>query len=690
MKPTPMIYQNERNECGLACIAMVLCSFNKKVDLIYLRKKIGNRELGVSLEDLLRVADDEDLNTRPIKIDLEDLENIKKPAILHWEMDHYVVLTKAKNGKYTIHDPNKGKLVVNQKTMDESFTGVAVEFYKRDNFFEGDFKTPISLLMLWTRAEGLIKIGLAITFFSLLLYALTFIVPVLMQLAIDFLGNKDNNILKTVCLSFVAIIISLSLIQLVRSWLLISLGKQFKFQLGRNVVSHLFSLSPKYFESRSVGEITARMDSLDVIRREITEGTLETIIDIGMVITSFSLMLHYSIDLSIWGFLTFIIIAILRIGIFYPKKLLTSKEIMISGSSEVSSLIESLHNMKAIKFAQAEIKRRSIWLNIFSKTITHESRLEKLSVIEETLCSFTQNILYVISVYLIVLLFKEGSFSVGSAIIYMTFQSVFISQSEKTINSLQSILILKAHIERMGDILQAKPEEKNVDNLDVKGKIEFKNVFFKYKNDEKWLLKNINLTINQGEHIAISGKSGAGKTTIIKLLQGEEEVCKGEILIDGKNFQGIPLATKRNAIVSVFQGDLTILEGTIEENITFFDNRPDEKIVKDVCKKAKILEKINELPLGLKSKIGAITVLSGGEIQRLIIARALYRQPKVLLLDEATSSLDKKTEGEIYEELYKIKATIISVSHREETLAFADNIYSLESGYLNKVNTRKN
>ena len=683
----PMIYQGEYAECGLACLAMVLAAHGSRIDLAALRRQAEGRSEGVRLGRLMEISESRGLACRAVRVELNDLPHLELPALLHWDMDHYVLLTAASDGRYRIHDPAIGPRTVNRRQMDRSFTGVAVEFAPTDELKVGDYTTPLSLLSLWSRSRGGLRAASAILGLSILLQLLTVLSPLFLQVGIDHaLQVGYLGLLGALALGFVGIEIAAAVTQLARGHLLVTVGSRLKLQLGRNLIDHLFRLPLAFFNHRSVGDITARVGSLEQVRSQLTDNGIEAVVDAGLVVIALAMMFHYQPVLAVTALLALLAVAALRVWVFQPRLVAGQREQMTADSRERSALIETLSAIQAVKLAGAETQRRAVWTNLFARSIDREASVAQVATWQAVVTRLLIGLQFIASAYLAIRAAIAGHMTVGMVYAYVAFQWRFFGQAESVLDRLFDFLALKVHLERLSDIVHSEPEPVTVPARQAGAvAVAFRRVSFRYAPDQPWILKDVSLTLAPGEHLAITGPSGVGKTTLLKLIIGMERPQEGEVLIDGQPVTSLPPAQLRSLVSAVAQGDQAVLEGTISENVAMFDADRDEQRVREACARAQLLDTIEARPLGFDTRLGVGGVLSGGQLQRLMLARALYRRPSVLLLDEATSHLDEKLEVAICREIGRLQPTRITVAHRAETLRTADRVVELNNGNLREL-----
>ncbi|GLP96888.1 peptidase domain-containing ABC transporter [Paraferrimonas sedimenticola] len=690
-KRLKLIRQNEISECGLACIAMVADYHGNGIGLAQLRQKLPTGLSGANLKQLIELAADIGLSSRPLKCPLDQLEQLQLPAILHWDMNHFVVLAKVRGSKASIFDPANGKLELSVNELASHFTGIALELSPAKDFQTQAAAPSLSWRQLWSQLDGLGLSLAKLIALSLLLQLLALLGPYYMQWVVDqVLIAQDRPLLMVLAIGFGLVAAISSLAHWLRSYLVLRVSAVFNLSLGRNLLRHMLRLPMSFFFARHTGDILSRFQSLQQVRERLTTGVSETLVDGVMSLAILAFMLMYSIKLTLVVLAAVAIYSLLRV--FSYRALRRAQDAQIRASaSEQSHLLESLKTMQSLKLLGQEPQRHAQWQNRYADVINADIRLGKLNINYATANKFLFGIENVLVVYLAAQLAMGGMFSVGMLLAFMAYKTQLVERVAGLIEQLVQFRMLKLHLERISDIALADEEA----NLDGSGsaavtpnkavEVTLENVCFRYPGQSEWLLKNINLRLKPGSATAIAGSSGSGKSTLIKIILGLLVPSEGRVLIDGKDIRDIGLRAYRRQIAAVMQDD-QLISGTLIDNICAGEPTPDIQRATQAIEQASLTSTIAQLGLGLNSLVGELgNQLSGGQTQRLFMARALYRQPKLLVLDEATSHLDKDNEQSIVESLSTLSMTRVSVAHRQSTLDAAEQVWLLKDGGLKPV-----
>ncbi len=679
-----MIYQSEAAECGLASIAMVANHHGHKIDLSTLRSRYSVSFKGANLQQLMQLAEQLRMVGRALKLELDELKNLKTPCILHWDMNHFVVLKKVTRQSVTILDPAVGERVVPMKEVDTSFTGIALELTPTSEFKKKDERAKLGITAFWTRIDGLKSSLIKLFVLSLILQFLMLAAPYYTQTVVDeVLVSFDKPLLVVLALGFGLVMLVSVITETFRSWVVLHLSTTMSVQMATNLMRHLVHLPMDYFDKRHMGDVVSRFGSLSAIRDLFTNKIVSGVIDGLMSIVVLVMMFLYDVTLAIVVIGVVVLYAILRFALYRPLHQLTEASI-VAGASEQSNFMETVRGMQSIKLFGQQTQRLNLWQNKYTDAVNQEYRLGKWHISYQTINSLLFGIENVLVVYLAALAVMEGSMSVGMLFAFMAYKTQFTNRMSGLIGNLIDIKMTSLHLDRLADIALADKEKEGVEHQyqDISGQLTIDNLSFRYADNEPKLFDNLNLTIDAGDNIAIIGPSGAGKSTLMKLMLGLLPVTSGKIEVDGIDIKHLGLRHYRQQIASVMQDD-QLMSGTLAENISFFDPQMNMEQVTQAAIMAGIHQDISQMNMGYNSLVGDMgSALSGGQKQRLLLARALYRQPKILFLDEATSHLDIALEHHVNQAVQQLSMTRIIIAHRPETILSAHTIYQLHEGKL--------
>lgn len=684
----PLILQTEATECGLACLGMVAGYYGHHTDLPALRGRFSVSLKGTTLDAMMQIADQLALATRPVKLDLEDVAQLRMPCILHWNFNHFVVLQKAGPRGVTIFDPASGVRQVSMKELSATFTGVALELWPGPNFARTDRPPTVKLRQLMGEVSGLYR-----SFGQALLLALALEVfflasPFLLQwVADDVLVTADHNLLNLLAIGFGLMLLMQQFVTLVRGWVLMYLGTTLSMQWHANAFTHLLRLPPQYFQKRHLGDVLSRFGSIDAIQSTLTTSFLEAILDGLMSAATLVLMLVYSPKLALVAISAMTLYALGRWLWYRPLRAATEEQI-IHTARQQSHFLETVRGVQTIKLFQRQDERRSSWLSLLVEQVNAGLRTRKIALLYQSLNGLLFGAEHVLVIWLGARLVIDQSFTIGMLLAFIAYKSQFDTRVSALIDKLIEVGMLRLQGERLADILLSPAEASQAPRFDegrepeLEPSVEVRGLRARYAPQEPDVLDGISLRIAAGECVAITGPSGSGKTSLLHVLLGLLPAAEGEVLIGGRSVDRIGLGVQRRMTSSVLQDDV-LFAGSIADNISFFDARPDRAWIEECARLAAIDADILAMPMTYNTMIGDMgAALSGGQKQRILLARALYKRPKILILDEATSHLDLARERQVNAAIGALRITRIIVAHRPETIAAADRIITLDQGRL--------
>jgi len=677
----PVILQTEAAECGLACLAMVAGYHGHRVDLVSLRQRFSMSLKGASLKTVMGIATAMQLTPRALKLDLDHLKQLKVPCLLHWDMKHFVVLRRALDDVVEIHDPARGLVKLSLAEVSSHFSGVALELTPTVKFEKREETQTLRLREMMGRVTGLKRSLGQILLLAAALEVFALVAPFFMQWVIDFaIVSVDRNLLTVLALGFGLLAIVQTLIGLVRSYVVLYMSTHVNLQWVANVFSHLMHLPVSYFEKRHLGDVVSRFRSIDIIQKSLTTSFVEALVDGVMAVAMLVVMAYYSILLCAVVVVAIAVYGLLRWLSYGPLRRATEDQIVLQ-ANEQTLFLESVRGVQAIKLFRHEADRTGRWLNAVVDAMNKVLTTQKLNIGVQgahQILSALENILVVsIGARLVM----DSQFTVGMLTAFISYKTTFAQRLHSLIDKVVELIMLKVQGERLADIVLTEPEPEALgllppDDMTLK----LSDVWFRYSESDPWVLQGVDLTINSGESVAIVGGSGCGKTTLLKLMLGLLTPSKGEISLGGVSIATLGPSGYRPLIGAVMQDDL-LLAGTLMENISFFDHQTDMQRVAGCAHMASIHDDILAMPMNYNTLVGDMgSSLSGGQKQRVLLARALYKNPKLLFLDEATSHLDAHRESLINDAVKQLPLTRIIVAHRPTTISAADRVVELNGG----------
>lgn len=688
--PMKVILQSESSECGLACLAMVASHFGSDLGIGDLRRQFIVSAKGVTLSGLIKYANGLDLLARPLKLELEALRDLELPAILHWNLDHFVVLERVTRNGLVILDPATGRRTVSVQEASNSFTGVVLAIERKLTFVSTQGKRRRTWAELGLDITGPIRRRIALSLFMAGMVELFVLAhPLYAQLVIDnALAAGDRSLLLTFLIGFSLLLAARVLVAFLRDWIALRLSLGLRYQWGSSVFSKLVNLPADYFQKRHTGDILSRFQSLDEIQSFISYGLIKAALDVILLVLALSVMFMYN------GWLTAVVLSsaavycAFRWAVFYPLQRVNREQIVFS-ARENSYFLETLRAIIPIKLANKTADRAIQWQQYFSQVLRRNASTQMMMMAIDGADTLLRTLPTLALLYMGANMVQQNAMSVGMLVAFTIYADTLTGRLASLVATLTQFRLLGLHVERVADITEEKEEPAesapNVGPPLQQGDLRMVDVSYRYGDNEPWILRKANLTIHPGEFVAIIGPSGAGKTTVAKILLGLVRPIEGALEYGGRSLDTVGLGAFRDEVACVLQDD-HLLAGTIAENIAFFSERTDLDQVVSCAIASAIHEDIMAMPMGYRTLVGDMgAALSGGQRQRVLLARALYKAPKILVLDEATCHLDPVTEHSINQFLLQLGTTRIMIAHRAETQQLASRRLLLEDGTLREL-----
>lgn len=677
----PVIHQTETAECGLACLAMICGHFGKNIDLIYLRRKFNLSARGATLAGINGIAEQLGMATRALSLELDELRVLKTPCILHWDFSHFVVLVSVKRNRYVLHDPAKGIRYISREEMSRYFTGVALEVWPGSEFQSETLQTRISLRSLINSIYGIKRTLAKIFCLSVVIEAINLLMPVGTQLVMDHaIPAGDRGLLTLISAALMFFILLKAATSTLRAWSSLVMSTLINVQWQSGLFDHLLRLPLAFFERRKLGDIQSRFDSLDTLRATFTTSVIGFIMDSIMVVGVFVMMLLYG------GYLTWIVLCFTTIYIFirlvtYGNYRQISEECLVREARAASYFMETLYGIATVKIQGMVGIRGAHWLNMKIDAINSGIKLTRMDLLFGGINTFVTACDQVVILWPGAGLVIDNQMTIGMFVAFSSFRGQFSERVASLTSFLLQLRIMSLHNERIADIALHEKEEKKpeIEIVAHMGPIslETNGLSYRYDSQSAPIFSALSLSVAPGESVAITGASGAGKTTLMKVLCGLFEPDSGRVLINGIDIRQIGINNYHRMIACVMQDD-RLFSGSIRENICGFAEEVDEEWMVECARASHIHDVIMNMPMGYETLIGELGEgLSGGQKQRIFIARALYRKPGILFMDEATSALDSESEHFVNVAIKNMNITRVIIAHRETTLRTVDRVISI-------------
>ncbi len=678
----PVFLQTEAAECGLASLGMVANYHGHRIDLAGLRRRFTVSLKGATLAYLMQAAGRLDLAPRALRLELDELRRLRTPCILHWDLNHFVVLKSADSRGAVIHDPALGPRRLALAEVSKHFTGIALELVPTAEFRPADERRRVRLRDLTGPITGLARSLGQVLLLALVLQAFALLAPFYMQWVVDgAVVAADRDLLTVLGIGFLLLAALQVGVAALRSWVVLYLGTTLNLQWLANVFSHLLRLPVAWFEKRHLGDVVSRFGAVTTIQRTLTSSFVEAVIDGLMAVATLAMMLVYSPALASIAVAAVAAYAALRAAFYAPLRR-ASEEHIVHAARQQSHFLETVRGVQSIKLFGRQDERRSRWLNLVVDATNRDLAVQKLSLGFRSVNGLVFGAERVVVVWVGAVLVLEASFSVGMLFAFMAYKEQFSARVAGLIDKLIELKMLQLQGERLADIVLTAPEERAPSPAPgiADASLEARGLSFRYSDTEPFVLQGCSFRIEPGESVAIVGPSGCGKTTLVKVMLGLLPATDGQVVVGGVDLQKLGVEPYRRLVGTVMQDD-PLFAGSIADNVSFFDPAPDQEAIERCTRLAAIHDDIVAMPMGYHTLIGDMgAALSGGQRQRLLLARALYKRPRILFLDEATSALDVQRERQVNEAIRGLSLTRILIAHRPETIASAGRVIVLQDG----------
>ncbi len=682
----PITLQTEASECGLACLVMVSNYHGFRTDLATMRRLFLISIKGTTLSHLMGMAQAVGFTTRPVKLELEDLKDLRWPCILHWNFNHFVVLKEVGARHVVIHDPAMGIRKLTFEEVSAAFTGVALELWPNPGFKPVTFKQSVKLRDMMGHVTGLYRSLGQVLLLALALEVFALVSPFYMQWVVDHaLVSADRDLLTTLALGFGLLVFMQQAISTVRAWVIMHMSTTLNVQWRANLFAHLIRLPVDFFEKRHLGDVVSRFGAIDQIQHTLTSTFVEAILDGVLTVATLAMMFLYSPTMAWVAIAAMLLYGLGRWAWFRPLRNATEEQI-VHAAKQQTHFIETVRGVRALKLFQRLDERRNSWLGLFVEQVNADLRTQKLQVMYRLLNGLLFGVERILIIWLGAKLVMEGAFTIGVLLAFIAYKDQFVTRVSGLIDRMVEMRMLHLQGERLADIALAEQEPEVVDTMSkqeiekLPANIVIQGLRYRYADGEPWVLDGVDLEIAEGESVAIVGASGCGKSTLMSIMLGLRPFKEGQILVGGQPLSKLGLSHLRNMVGTVMQDD-ALFAGSIADNIAFFDQQVDMAWVEECARKAAVYEEIAVMPMGFNTLIGDMgAALSGGQKQRILLARALYKKPKILFLDEATSHLDVAREAMVNQAIQALDMTRVIIAHRPETIASAKRVIVMAAG----------
>lgn len=670
------VLQSEATECGLACLVMVARYHGLRIDLATLRQRHPASQKGMSLPQLLQAAGRLQLAPRPLRLTLDELPRLATPCLLHWDFQHFVVLERCTGKGAIIVDPAVGRRTVTRAELDRAFTGVAIEAMPTPAFERGRFGLRLRLRDVLHGTTGLWRSLAVVLLLSVTLQVLALLLPYYSQLVFDrVMPGADRELLQLLVVVFALLVTVQAALTWLRSWVVLLAGVRVNLQWTKRVFRHLLRLPLDFFEKRHLGDIQSRFGSVAALQQLVTGQFVEAVVDGTMALSTFAVLYLYEPRLAAAVLLSVLLYTALR-ALFYPAQLQAAAEALAAAARRDSCFLESVRAARAVKAFGNEASRERLFAERLTEAWQAAVGSARLGLWQSTLRQLLFALQLVAVVWLGALGVLGGQLTPGMLVAILAYRALFTERAAALVDRVLEFRLARLQLDRLADIVHARPEPA-FDSPPQPARrcprlaISARGITHRYADGEPAILRNVSLDIAPGESVVLTGPSGCGKTTLLKILMGLLSPAAGEVRINGMPLPVFGVRNFRAQSGCVMQDD-TLLSGTLLDNITLFAQQPDAGRARACAQLADIDRVIERMPMQYQTLVGDMgAALSGGQRQRLLLARALYRGPRVLFLDEFTNQLDDDSEARIHAHLESLRLTVVAVAHSATGIAAA-------------------
>ena len=682
--------QTNAADCGVACLAMIAAAHGRSASVPEIRKRIGLGTHGNSVKAIIDLARPLGLRARALRLEPDDAPSLATPCLLLWGTRHFVVLKRATGRSWVVHDPAVGVRRYRRGEIERYFSGIAVELAPSGTFRDAQLPAPkLEIRAIWAQARGIASVLATLLALSAVLQAIALVSPMYVQLVVDDgLAHEDRELLAVLGLGFGGIVAIGAITTYLRSAIGLYAGATLSDRIAANLCDHLLRLPLLFFVQREIGDLNARFGSLAPVLKMLTSGIVAVLIDGFLACTTLVLLRLYDATLT-WVVLGFWL-ASLAVQLGGVRRLRDLKRESIRASAaEQTIFIESLRSILSVKANAMEGPRADLWRQQHLDAIDTSTRQQRFSIRLDLVRAFIAGAENMLVVYLGALAVLRGDLSIGMLYAFIAYKSHFVRAASSLVDQAVEIRMLKLHLERLAEIVHTEAETTNdvarTIEAGIRGGISARGIRFRYAPHLPEVLSDVSFDVAPGSEIALVGGSGSGKSTLLRILIGLVTPDGGEVLVDARRAIGECRAAVKAGTGVVLQGD-SLFTGSIRDNVGLFALDVDGERIAECCRIAAIGDEIEALPMAYDTPLGDMGVtLSAGQMQRLLIARALYKQPRLLVLDEATANLDDATRAHLNANLRSLGITIIRVTHRLDEIAQCDAVYLLEQGRLRRL-----
>lgn len=682
------LVQSEANECGLTCLAMVANYHRHDIDLAYLRALFPLSRTGMSLADIVELADTLGLDAGGYALtNIDELKGVQLPAILHWKGNHFVVLESVRGGRYRVHDPEFGPRLYERADMEQLFSGVVLEFAPRMDLERVRAEKKLTFRAVFRATSGLGSTVWQISLVTVAIALLGLAMPVLLQIALDVvIPQVDLDLLHVLAIGLVLLMGFEAIGRWLRDYVTLRASTLLQLQFTRNVVGHAFRLPLNYFELRHPGDFVARVDSIEHVKAFLVGGLVTAFADSATSILIIGLMLYYAPAMAVVTMLTLVAVIGMRF-LTFPKLNQATFGSLEARSEERARLLDGLRRVDSLKAHNGTERFAMRWFESFSRFANLDFRARKAEIDAELFMHVVIVLSTVATLYMGIVGVIANTLTIGTLYAFFALRSEFFARVNLLTSNLMHLSAMRVHFQRLDDVLGQEPEAGLQDatfHRTLNREVRLEDVTVQFGRADEPILRAVNLSIDLAAHetVAIVGVSGSGKSSLMKILASLHEPAEGRVMVDGSPLAQFGKREYRSNLGVVFADD-GLFAGTVADNLALFDPAVSRAEMEAALVCVGLRDEIERLPQGYATQVSEEGgLLSTGQRRRLLLARALCRRPRLLLLDEVTANLDPTTEAALVESLKRVRAAKVFITHSERMLDQVDRVLRIEGGRL--------
>lgn len=689
----PVRLQGEPSECGLACISMLMSHFGNDISLSALRRDISLSARGLTLSGMRDILSGVGIQSRGVRLEIEELSTLLLPSVLHMDENHFVVLVAVRGATCIIADPALGLRKVNRSYLSAHFTGIALDVSPPEKGWgrginkTGRRESLLHFVNRLGRPRGFISVLIILSLLSIILELMVLVGPLVIQFVLDRATNDaEAELLASICIGYLAIWLFQTCVSFFRGWISLVLSTSLSIGWGQNVFRRLMLQPDRYFHGRSIGDISSRFSGVENLGGVVSMSAIEAALDGMFALGTLIVIFFYSSTAAVIAIIGVLVYGLIKL-ISFDKIRDSNLNLISLGAKKESIFIESIRCHSTIRLANAQGRQVAKYVDGLVDFSTASARLGFVQSLYHSMGLVVTGATRVILIFVGGRLIAGGQFSAGMLVACLAYLDQFSGRCSKLIDYFFSLKIVNVYSDRLREIVDSPVESdlyRRTLGVSEGAEIVLRDVYFRYGLNDKPVLECVNLELKAGSSTLIFGASGSGKSTLAKIVGGIIDQDAGAVLYGGVAYSQIGKMRVRDYVAMVSASD-EVLSGSITQNVSLFDSDPNHEEVLSCCKIAGVHNDILQIPMQYETSIGVgAEVLSSGQLQRIHIARALYRKPKILILDEATSMLDVDTENAVLDGILAKGIGLLIISHRPELMKRAGLVYKMDRGRLVK------